>query len=203
MLPHYQLELAIKGNVAGTDEAGRAPLAGPVTAAAVILNPHSIPDGINDSKKLSEKARNRLAQEIKESALAWAVCECDLNEIERLNILHASMEAMRKAVAALSITPNHVLVDGNRIPPQLICGASTIIKGDSISLSIAAASILAKTARDAVMKKLAADYPGYGWEKNAGYPTPQHLAALDKLGVTPHHRVSFAPVRNHLMKASA
>ncbi len=198
MLPNLDYELEHTGLVAGVDEAGRAPLAGPVTAAAVILDLNNIPEGINDSKKLSEKKRDYLAEQIKATAIAYAICECNLQEIEELNILHASMLAMQRCVEQLSPQPIHALIDGNRLPKLLPCPATPIIKGDAKSLSIAAASILAKTSRDHLMKQLAEQYPHYGWERNAGYPTPQHIAALDTHGITPHHRRSFAPVRNRL-----
>lgn len=200
ILPDFSHEKQYDGLVAGVDEAGRAPLAGPVTAAAVILDPNNIPEGIDDSKKLSAKKRDSLAEQIKECAIAWSICECNLEEIEELNILHASMLAMQRCVEQLSPAPIHALIDGNRLPKSLPCAATPIVKGDSKSLSIAAASILAKTSRDHLMQKLAEEYPGYGWEKNAGYPTPEHLTALDKLGITPHHRRSFAPVRNKLQQ---
>ena len=225
-MPDYSVELQHDGPVAGVDEAGRAPLAGPVTAAAVILDPNNIPEGIDDSKKLSAKKREALAEQIKQSALAYSICEANLEEIEQLNILHASMLAMQRCVETLftrsngtepyarqlagepcspilKITrepPVHALIDGNRLPVSLPCPATPLIKGDSKSLSIAAASILAKTNRDHLMQKLAQDYPGYGWERNAGYPTKQHLNALDELGITPHHRRSFGPVRERLLR---
>lgn len=201
-MPNLSHENHYHGHVAGVDEAGRAPLAGPVTAAAVILDLQNIPEGIDDSKKLSEKKRNALAEKIKQSAIAYAICEASLEEIEQLNILHASMLAMQRCVEQLSPAPIHALIDGNRLPKSLPCPATPIVKGDSKSLSIAAASILAKTARDHLMKKLAQEYPHYGWERNAGYPTPQHLAALDTHGITPHHRRGFAPVRNRLAQLS-
>ncbi|MDG1286656.1 MAG: ribonuclease HII [Rickettsiales bacterium] len=201
-LPDFAYEAAYNGLVAGVDEAGRAPLAGPVTAAAVILDPKNIPEGIDDSKKLSAKKRERLAQEIKQAAIAYSICECNLEEIEQLNILHASMLAMQRCVEQLSSQPTHALIDGNRLPKSLPCPATFIIKGDSKSLSIAAASILAKTSRDHLMQRLAQEYPGYGWERNAGYPTPQHIQALDDLGITPHHRRTFAPVRDRLLRSN-
>jgi len=197
-LPDFAHEAKYNGLVAGVDEAGRAPLAGPVTAAAVILDPKNIPNGIDDSKKLSARKRDRLAEEIKEAAIAYRICECNLEEIEQLNILHASMLAMQRCVEQLTPQPIHVLIDGNRLPKSLPCPATPIIKGDSKSLTIAAASILAKTSRDHLMQRLAEEYPGYGWERNAGYPTPQHLKALDELGITPHHRRGFAPIRERL-----
>lgn len=185
--------------VAGVDEVGRGPLAGPVTAAAVILPEAGLPDGLNDSKKLTPARREVLA--------AWiaAHCDCavvhvDVEEIERLNILRASHLAMCRALSALRQRPCLALIDGNRLPEGLDFPGETIVKGDALSLSIAAASILAKVARDRLMVDLAQQHPGYGWEANAGYPTPAHLQALLDLGVTPHHRRSFAPVHNILCK---
>ena len=200
--PTFQLETAARARgyhlVAGVDEVGRGPLAGPVTAAAVILNPDDLPRGIDDSEKLTAKARDRLAAEIRASALAHAVVHVGVEQIDQLNILQASHLAMRQALAALGVAPDYALIDGNRLPRDLPVPAEAVVKGDALSLSIAAASIIAKVARDAVMSELSALYPGYGWEKNAGYPSPAHLAALTTLGVTPHHRRSFAPVRNIL-----
>lgn len=183
--------------IAGVDEVGRGPLAGPVTAAAVVLDPANIPDGLNDSKKLTPKRRATLAQAI------WASAEVSLvhvsvEEIDSLNILRASHVAMERAIAGLSTAPDHCLIDGNLIPRDLTLSAEAIVKGDALSLSIAAASIVAKMGRDTLMEELAQQFPGYGWEKNAGYPTKQHREALLNLGVTPHHRRSFAPVRNIL-----
>ena len=186
------------GLVCGVDEAGRGPLAGPVVAAAVILDPRQPIAGLNDSKKLSAKRREVLAMEIRERALAWAVAEASVDEIDRINILQASFLAMRRAVAGLSLAPDHLLVDGNRLPRDLPCRAEAVVKGDARSLSIAAASIMAKVTRDRIMVDLAQQHPGYGWENNAGYPTSEHLAALLNLGVTPHHRRSFRPVYNIL-----
>lgn len=200
-LPDYHYESLYEGYVAGADEAGRAPLCGPVTAAAVILNPQDIPQGINDSKKLSAKKREHIARSIQQHAIAYAVCHVSVEEIDQINILHASMLAMQRSVEQLSTQPQHVLIDGNRLPEQLPCPATPLVKGDAKSLSIAAASILAKTARDHLMQQLAQEYPGYGWERNAGYPTQEHLQALAHLGVTPHHRRSFAPVRNALQQS--
>ncbi len=177
--------------VAGVDEVGRGPLAGPVTAAAVILDPVRIPDGLRDSKQLTAPARARLAAEIHAVARV-AVVHVGVEEIARLNILRASHLAMELAVAQLAA--DHALVDGNMLPRALGCGALAIVGGDATCLSIAAASIVAKVARDALMVDLAQQHPGYGWETNAGYGTPAHLAALERLGVTPWHRRSFAPV---------
>jgi len=184
--------------IAGADEAGRGPLAGPVVAAAVILHPDRIPPGIDDSKRLSQPAREALAPLIRQQALAWAVAEADVAEIDSLNILQASLLAMRRAIEALTPAAEGVLIDGNRMPKGLTIPAQALVKGDAKSLSIAAASILAKVERDRIMSELSRTNPGYGWENNAGYPTPEHLSALQRLGVTPHHRRSFAPVRKML-----
>lgn len=182
------------GPVCGVDEAGRGPLAGPVVAAAVILDPSRPIEGLNDSKKLSEKARDRLAPLIRERALAWCVAEASVEEIDRLNILYATMLAMKRAVEGLSVTPARVLVDGNRCPPVgLPCEA--IVQGDATVASIAAASILAKTARDAQMLALHEIYPQYGLDQHKGYPTAAHLAALRLHGLAPIYRRSFRPVR--------
>jgi len=184
--------------VAGVDEAGRGPLAGPVTAAAVILDPRRIPPGIDDSKRLSGAVRRRLAQEIRDSAVAFAVAHASVEEIDTLNILQASHLAMRRALDALTPAATHALIDGNRLPKGLTIEAQCVVRGDARSLSIAAASILAKVERDAIMHELSLANPGYGWEKNAGYPSPGHLVALSQQGVTPHHRRTFAPVRKML-----
>ncbi len=178
----------------GVDEAGRGPLAGPVYAAAVILNPARPIPGLKDSKKLSAASRVRLAHEIREHALAWAVATASVAEIERLNILHASMLAMRRAVLLLHPTPELALIDGNRCP-DLPCLARAIVKGDSLEPAISAASILAKTERDKEMEKLAVIYPEYGFDRHAGYPTPEHLAALEVHGPCPEHRRLFGPVK--------
>lgn len=199
--PDYSFELAAQARgllrIAGTDEVGRGPLCGPVTAAAVILDPARIPAGLNDSKKLTAKRRAALVEEITASA-DWCVAHASVEEIDSLNILRASHLAMCRAVAGLRTRPDHVLVDGNRLPQDLGVSAEAIVKGDGRSVSIAAASILAKEARDALMVDLAQQYPGYGWERNAGYPTQDHLQALLDLGVTPVHRRSFKPVHNIL-----
>ncbi|MCC5970361.1 MAG: ribonuclease HII [Pararhodobacter sp.] len=184
--------------VAGVDEVGRGPLAGPVTAAAVVLDPAHIPAGLNDSKRLPPAARTALAETIWQHARAAAVAHASVAEIDALNILQASHLAMRRALAALNLPPDHAIIDGNRLPRDLCCPAEPLIKGDARCLSVAAASILAKVARDRIMADLALDWPGYGWETNAGYPAPAHLEALRRLGVTPHHRRTFAPVRNIL-----
>ncbi|MCQ9379466.1 ribonuclease HII [Methyloversatilis sp. XJ19-49] len=179
---------------AGVDEAGRGPLCGPVYAAAVILDPARPIDGLNDSKKLSEKKREALAPLIRERALGWAVGVATVEEIDRLNILHATMLAMRRAVEGLGVLPDEVLIDGNRVPPGLAVPARAIIGGDASEPAISAASILAKTGRDHEMMALAALYPQYGIARHKGYPTPEHLAALRAHGPSPIHRRSFAPV---------
>ncbi|TYL47248.1 ribonuclease HII [Marinomonas sp. IMCC 4694] len=181
--------------LAGTDEAGRGPLAGEVVAAAVILDPQRPIVGLADSKKLSEKKREALFVEIQDKALAYAVASASIEEIDDLNILHASMLAMSRAVAALPIMPEHVLVDGNRLPVNLPCPAEAVVKGDARQAAISAASILAKVTRDRDIVKAAAMYPEYGFEKHKGYPTAQHLEALRLHGVTPIHRRSFGPVK--------
>ena len=183
--------------IAGVDEVGRGPLAGPVTAAAVILSPGNVPAGLNDSKKLSMARRERLCNAICEVARV-AVAHASVEEIDRLNILRAAHLAMERAVAALDPAPDFVLIDGNLIPRGLSVPARAVVKGDARSLSISAASIVAKTRRDRVMWDLAQQFPGYGWETNAGYPSKSHKAALQNLGATPHHRRSFKPVHNIL-----
>jgi len=180
---------------AGVDEAGRGPLAGPVMAAAVILDPERPILGLADSKKLTERQREALEEEIKGKALAWAVARAEVEEIDTLNILHASLLAMHRAVAALNPMPQLALVDGNRCPPSLPCRAEAIVKGDQTVPAISAASILAKVARDRELLNLDALYPGYGFARHKGYPTKDHVAALRELGVTPVHRRSFGPVR--------
>ncbi len=199
--PNFELEqtLLTRGyqRIAGVDEVGRGPLAGPVVAAAVILNPEDIPDGLNDSKKLSAKRRGVLDEALRERA-EIAVAEASVAEIDELNILRASHLAMERAVAALDPPPDYLLIDGNMIPRHLGLPSQAVVKGDGRSVSIAAASIIAKNWRDQVMVDLAQQHPGYGWESNAGYPTKMHRAALRNLGVTPHHRRSFKPVHNIL-----
>ncbi|MDB6181187.1 ribonuclease HII [Paracoccus fistulariae] len=186
--------------IAGVDEVGRGPLAGPVMAAAVILDLSRLPEGLNDSKKLTAKRREALADWAQEHC-DWAVGSCSVEEIDQLNIYHAAHLAMCRAVQGLRQVPDHVLIDGNKIPRDLTLSAEAVVKGDARSLSIAAASILAKVLRDRIMVDLAQHYPGYGWEVNAGYPTPAHKKALLELGVTPYHRRSFKPVHNILCKA--
>ncbi len=185
--------------VAGVDEVGRGPWAGPVVAAAVILDTARLPDGLNDSKKLSRQKREQLDAAIREtSAVGLGVVE--VADIDRLNILAAAMEAMRRAVADLPVAPGHALVDGNRLP-DLAMPATAVIKGDGLSASIAAASIVAKVHRDRLMATLAETFPAYGWERNAGYGTAEHQAALRDHGVTCHHRRSFAPIARLLAGA--
>lgn len=186
---------ADRPGIAGVDEAGRGPLAGDVVAAAVILDPNKPIAGLNDSKKLSEKRREALAEQIKQDALAFAIARASVEEIDALNILHASMLAMHRAVTALSIAPVHVLVDGNRLP-KWEYSSEAVVKGDARVPAIAAASILAKVSRDHEMVELAKVYPGYGFEKHKAYPTKAHFEALAELGPCPAHRTSFAPVRN-------
>ena len=183
---------------AGVDEAGRGPLVGSVFAAAVVLpNEYDLPR-LTDSKKLSERRRDELAVLIKQQALAWCVAAASVEEIDRLNILHATMLAMRRAVHGLERLPEKVWIDGNRVPPDLGCEAEAVIKGDSKIIQISAASVLAKTARDAEMYALAERYPQYGFERHKGYGTAEHLAALQRHGALPEHRRSFAPVREIL-----
>lgn len=179
--------------IAGVDEVGRGPLVGAVVTAAVILDPNQPIEGLADSKKLSEKRRIALAEEIKAKALSWSLGRAEPEEIDRLNILHATMLAMRRAVAGLAITPDFVLVDGNRIP-QLPMPAQAVVKGDSLVAEISAASILAKVARDLEMAELDKQYPAYGFAQHKGYPTKLHFEKLAELGATPFHRKSFAPV---------
>ena len=188
------LEAAIAGRVCGVDEAGRGPWAGPVSAAAVILDPRRAPEGLNDSKKLSEKKRDALEPLIKQQAVAWAVGFATVAEIAELNILHATGLAMRRAVEALQVPADFALVDGN-YAFSLPCPVKTVIKGDALSCSIAAASILAKTARDRVMVELHALYPDYGFAAHKGYHSAVHLDALRRLGPCPEHRLTWAPVR--------
>ena len=181
------------GLVAGIDEAGRGPLAGPVVAAAVILDPARPIDGLRDSKLLTAAARARLAAEIRVRALAWAVAAADVPEIDALNILHATFLAMRRAVLGLAVAPNEAWIDGNRCP-ELPCASRAIVDGDRRVPEISAASILAKTVRDAILDELDAAYPLYGFGHNKGYATHDHLAALNRHGPCVAHRRSFAPV---------
>ncbi len=198
--PDYLREAAIGGVVAGIDEAGRGPWAGPVVAAAAILDPDRAPAGLNDSKRLGAGRREALFDALTASPHAViGVGRADVDEIDRLNILQATMLAMGRAAAALATRPAAILVDGNRAPPiPFPCHVETMVRGDARSLSIAAASIVAKVIRDRIMTELSAQYPGYGWERNAGYGTAEHRAALERLGVTAQHRRSFAPIRQLL-----
>lgn len=200
-LPDLSLEDALGGRVAGVDEVGRGPLAGPVVACAAVLTPGvALPEGLTDSKRLTARQRDRICTALLATTLhglGWASVE----EIDRLNILEAAMLAMRRAVAALPFAPDIALVDGAR-DPGLPCPARTVIGGDGRSLSIAAASVIAKVTRDRYMAELAEDFPGYGWESNAGYGSAAHLDALARLGPTPHHRRSFRPVAQILERQS-
>ncbi|MDB3865197.1 ribonuclease HII [Amylibacter sp.] len=200
----YNIEASfrLKGNeiIIGVDEVGRGPWAGPVTACAVILNPDNIPHGLNDSKKLNVVRRNELFLKIMESSLVSCV-HVDVEEIDKINILQATFRAMERSILKLPI-PDHILIDGNKLPPNLPSPATAIIKGDTKSASIAAASIIAKVTRDQLMADLSLEYPGYGWEKNAGYGTKMHQLGLLNNGVTPHHRRSFKPIHNMLYSAS-
>ncbi|MDO8605266.1 MAG: ribonuclease HII [Phaeospirillum sp.] len=199
-MPDLSLETELGGVVAGLDEVGRGPLAGPVVAAAVILDPSRLPrrllERLDDSKALSKRLREELALLIPQTALI-GFGEASVEEIDRINILQATMLAMRRAYDALGRGADHALVDGNR-SPGLACPVRCVVKGDGISLSIAAASVVAKVRRDAVMTELAVLHPGFGWERNAGYGTPEHLDGLRRLGPTPHHRRSFAPVAQYM-----
>ena len=203
-MANYDLEtkLRISGKeiIAGIDEVGRGPWAGPVTACAVILDPNNIPDGLNDSKVLTAKRREQLFDLIMDSAQVSCV-HVEVTEIDQVNILQATFRAMERAVSHLPI-PNHILVDGNKLPPNLPSQATAIVKGDAKSASIAAASIIAKVTRDRLMSDLSEAFPGYGWEKNAGYGTKMHQLGLLNHGVTPHHRRSFKPIHNILYSAS-
>lgn len=183
--------------IAGVDEVGRGPLAGPVMACAVILNPDAIPPGLADSKTISAKRRDALFDLIPQMAQV-GYGQASVDEIEALNILAASHLAMVRALADLPVAADYALIDGNRMPPALPCPGRTIVRGDTLSLSIAAASIMAKVWRDRVMVGLAQQHPGYGWDRNAGYPTREHHAGLKCHGVSPHHRRTFAPIHKML-----
>ncbi|SRR6056297_3456551 len=201
MGPNFDLEreamAAGHAIVAGVDEVGRGPLAGPVTAAAVILDPRCIPEGLDDSKKLSAKRRQALHDEIARVAQV-SVAHASVEEIDDLNILRASHLAMERALAGLALSPAMCLIDGNMIPRNLKLPARAVIKGDALSVSISAASIMAKICRDRVMWDLAQHWPGYGWDTNVGYASKSHKDAIRNLGVSPHHRRSFKPVHNIL-----
>ena len=201
--PDMTLEIACRARglvrIAGVDEVGRGPLAGPVTAAAVILDPARVPAGLADSKTLTAARRDALEAEIFATAEV-SVAHATVDEIDRLNILRASHVAMCRALDGLSRPSCHALIDGNLIPRDIRCPASAVVRGDARSLSIAAASIVAKCARDRIMVALAQHFPGYGWETNMGYPSRAHRDALVRLGASPHHRRSFAPVHNILCR---
>ncbi len=186
--------------IAGIDEAGRGPLAGPVVVAAVILDPARPITGLGDSKALSANRREHLDVEIRQHARAYSVIAVDVDEIDRLNILQATLTGMQRALLALEYKPDLALVDGNRLPPRLPCPARAVVGGDASEPVIGAASILAKVARDRIMCEMDLVHPGYGFAKHKGYPTPQHLQALEQLGPCPHHRRSFAPVRQTLLE---
>lgn len=194
---HEQQLLETYRTIAGVDEVGRGPWAGPVTACAVVLDPTSIPDGLNDSKKLTAKRREALFEQILKTADV-SLAHVSVEEIDKINILQASLLAMEKAVAGLSTPADFALIDGNKTPKDLTCPSETIIKGDAKSSSIAAASIVAKVTRDRLMVALSQQYPGYGWETNAGYGTKVHQEGLKTLGVTAHHRRSFKPIHKML-----
>jgi ribonuclease HII len=199
-MPDFSLELAAGGIIAGIDEAGRGPWAGPVVAGAVILDQATLPEtlrqGLDDSKKLEPARREELFQILQDHA-DFGVGIAEVGEIDEVNILQATLNAMARALSELREIPEVALVDGNR-PPKLPCEVQCIIKGDELSLSIAAASIIAKVTRDRMMAGLAEEYPGYGWERNVGYGTKAHQEGLKRLGVTPHHRKSFKPIINIL-----
>jgi ribonuclease HII len=195
-MPTLELELSLGGRVAGIDEAGRGPWAGPVVAAVAIVDaarlPISLADRLDDSKKLARPVREALFEPIHDYA-EIGVGVAEVAEIDRINILRATFLAMQRAVAALAAPPAFALIDGN-MAPTLCCPTHTVVRGDGRCLSIAAASIIAKVTRDRLMAQLAADHPGYGWERNAGYGTEEHRVAIERLGITPHHRRSFAPI---------
>ncbi len=206
--PHLDMEQGLWDSgltaVCGVDEAGRGPLAGPVVAGAVILPPglnlgKYLP-GLDDSKRLTPMQRNRLETEIRHVAIAVGVGQAEVAEIDAINIRRASLLAMQRAVAALAVTPSFLLIDGRDLLEVSPCASLAVKGGDGISASIAAASIIAKETRDRIMHSLSRDYPGYGWERNMGYPTQEHRLALNRLGVTPHHRHSFAPVREVVLR---
>lgn len=184
--------------IAGTDEAGRGPLVGSVVAAAVILDPNNPIEGLNDSKKLTEKKREKLFVEIQEKALAWAIAEATASEIDEFNILQASLLAMRRAVEQLNVQPEHVLADGNKVPQGLKMSCDAVVGGDALHAEISAASILAKVTRDRQMVELDAKYPQFGFAKHKGYPTKAHFEAIAEYGVIEEHRRSFGPVKKAL-----
>lgn len=192
---HFEDRLRASGPVAGMDEVGRGPLAGPVCAAIVVLDRARAPTGLDDSKALSARAREKLFAEICAGARAISFASASAREIDDLNIRRATHLAMRRAAAGLALAPAHILVDGNDPPPGLAAPATAIVKGDSLSLSIAAASIVAKVLRDRMMARLGVLHPAYGFERHAGYPTVRHLAALKEHGPCPQHRMTFSPLR--------
>ena len=202
-MPDFSHEKRLGRRVAGVDEAGRGPLAGPVTAAAAILDiqrlPRKLRRAIDDSKALKAATREEISARLfalkREGIVDFAIACASTSEIHRLNILHASLLAMRRAVSRLAAPPEHILVDGNKLPTNLPCPATALVDGDALSLSIAAASILAKVMRDRLMARLALRYPLYGWQTNVGYSTAEHLAAIQDFGPCRHHRMAFAPVR--------
>ncbi len=202
-LPNFDVETRLirKGYkaIAGVDEVGRGCIAGPVTAAAVILNPQKIPSGLNDSKKLNLKNREKIFQSIQDTC-TFCVAHSSVEEIDQINILQATLLSMKRAILGLHIKPDFVLIDGNKSPEGLQSNSETIVKGDSKSLSIAAASIVAKITRDRFMSCLDKEFPGYNWSQNAGYPTKMHKSAILNIGITPYHRRSFKPVYNILYK---
>ncbi len=204
-MPDFSLEDNIEGKVCGLDEVGRGPLAGPVVAACVYIpnDVRALPFTLElkDSKKLSKPKLAEL-YELIIAHCPYAISEMSPVVIDEVNISQASLRAMAEALSGMPLPLDHALVDGNRMPQGLICPATTVIKGDNVSSSIAAASIVAKVHRDRIMKKLAEEHPYYGWESNAGYPSPQHLAGIDAHGITPHHRKSFAPVRNFIERGT-
>jgi ribonuclease HII len=211
-MPDYAIERTRGGLVAGSDEAGRGPLAGPVVAAAVILMPDRLPAdllaAIDDSKRLKPEIRERVAARLlyharNRDGVVAAIAANSVAEIDRINILQASLSAMCRAVHRLPLAPDLVLIDGSIVPRDLPCLGEAIIGGDALSLSIAAASIIAKVTRDRVMRHLARRYPDYGWERNAGYPTVEHRAQISRFGITPHHRLSFGELRNYRIISSA
>lgn len=197
--PSFEIELGYAAPLCGVDEAGRGPIAGPVVAAAVILDPDNTPEGLNDSKKLSEPKREALFEEITARA-HYGIGQASVEEIDEINILQASLLAMRRAVAALPVPPATALIDGNKLP-DLPMPAHALVKGDARSLSIAAASILAKVTRDRQMVEMHKAYPDFGFAQHKGYPTKAHLSALATFGLTPHHRRSFRPVHNILCQS--
>ena len=200
-MPDYELERSAPGDpasgpVCGVDEVGRGPWAGPVVAGAAILDLSRLPEGLDDSKKLTQKRREALFEALQCHEIGIGIATVE--EIDRLNILNATFLAMQRALKALPRVPRYALIDGNRIPKGLPCPAEAVVKGDGRSLSIAAASIVAKVTRDRLMADLAREWPGYGWERNAGYGVAAHAEALRNLGVTPHHRRSFKPIHKML-----